>query len=513
LEASALNHSARLPLLVGFSPHLRLQRDERLIALVRRGHEGAFEALVQRYQPRLLSFCRNMLGSVEDAEDVLQEVFASAYGAIRADDRPINARPWLYRIARNRCLNQLRAPVHSGQDSMDTFERDGGATTAETVQRREDFRLIVSDVRELPETQRSALLLREVEALTYDQIAHAMDTTVPAVKSLLVRARVSLAEAAEARTLTCGEVRLELGSAAEGLSKPSAPARRHVKSCDRCRSFKRQLRQTSRAFAAAYPVAPLLLVKKLLGAKLGGGAVGSASAAGGSAGGGALGSAVTAAVAPLATKGVASVVAAAIVTAGAVEVDQLRDDSPDRRSGSSHSQDAAAERSREGEARTGERLGLTAEAEVASSDRGRSAATALLDPIEPRARSRGRDGGAAHADEPAPAATAATVGAEPASAEPVPDETEAPGESAALPGAPAAEQIPMDAPTGDGGAAKPEGSVGGGDVAGQPAPGDGSEGEGGSGHGEGAESKPKTTASDGERPREQSPGALDLVRR
>jgi DNA-directed RNA polymerase specialized sigma24 family protein len=68
-----------------------------LIALTRRGHQGAFEALVQRYQPRLLAFCRHMLGSREDAEDVLQEVFTAAFNAIRADDRPINARPWLYR--------------------------------------------------------------------------------------------------------------------------------------------------------------------------------------------------------------------------------------------------------------------------------------------------------------------------------------------------------------------------------------------------------------------------------
>ena len=51
-----------------------------------------------------------MLGSTEDAEDVLQEVFAAAYNAMLADDRPINARPWLYRIARNRCLNHLRRP-------------------------------------------------------------------------------------------------------------------------------------------------------------------------------------------------------------------------------------------------------------------------------------------------------------------------------------------------------------------------------------------------------------------
>ncbi|MGH2716094.1 MAG: RNA polymerase sigma factor, partial [Thermoleophilaceae bacterium] len=279
LEASALQHTARLPALAGRSPLLRLQSDERLVALIRRGHHGAFEALVQRYQPRLLAFCRHMLGSQEDAEDVLQEVFAASFNAICADERPINARPWLYRIARNRCLNHLRRPQPAGQDSMDVFERDGGTTTADTVHKREEFRHIVADVQELPETQRTALLLREIDALSYEQIAEAMDTTVPSVKSLLVRARVALAEAAEARLLTCAEVRLELGQVAEGIARSSAPVRRHMKGCERCRTFKGELRKTSRALAAIYPIGPLLFMKKLWVAKLGAGA-GAGAAAG-----------------------------------------------------------------------------------------------------------------------------------------------------------------------------------------------------------------------------------------
>ncbi len=149
MEASALRHQAALPL-GGRSPLLRLQSDEKLVALTRSGHNGAFEALVQRYQPRLLAFCRHMLASQEDAEDVLQEVFAAAYNALLGDDRPINARPWLYRIARNRSLNHLRKPRDAGQDSMDVFEQDNGVTTAETVHRREEFRQIVSDVRTSP---------------------------------------------------------------------------------------------------------------------------------------------------------------------------------------------------------------------------------------------------------------------------------------------------------------------------------------------------------------------------
>jgi RNA polymerase sigma factor (sigma-70 family) len=335
MEASALRQSPALPALAGRSPLLRLQSDERLIALTRRGQLGAFEALVQRYQPRLLAFCRHMLGSQEDAEDVLQEVFTAAFNAIRADDRPINARPWLYRIARNRSLNHLRRPQPAGQDSMDIFERDGGTTTADTVHKREEFRQIVADVHQLPETQRTALLLREIDALSYDQIAEAMDTTVPSVKSLLVRARVSLAEAAEARLLTCDEVRVELGQVAEGLARTSAPVRRHLKVCDRCRIFRVELRKTTRALAAVYPLGPLVLLKKLWVAKAGVGGAGAAGAAatGGAAGGTGMagvamtaaggitaGGAVSAGVSTIASKAAAGMAAAVIVTAGAVEV-------------------------------------------------------------------------------------------------------------------------------------------------------------------------------------------------
>ncbi len=290
---------------------------------------------MQRYQPRLLAFCRHMLGSQEDAEDVLQEAFAAAFNAICADERPINARPWLYRIARNRCLNHLRRPQPAGQDSMDVFERDGGTSTADTVHKREEFRHIVSDVQELPETQRTALLLREIDALSYDQIAEAMDTTVPSVKSLLVRARVALAEASEARLLTCEEVRLELGQVAEGLARSSPPVRRHLKACDRCRTFKGELRTTTKALAAVYPVVPFLFLKKLWVAKIGFGGAGAAAASGGgagmagtgmagvaatAAGGITAGGAVSAGVGTLASKAAAGMAAAVIVTAGAVEV-------------------------------------------------------------------------------------------------------------------------------------------------------------------------------------------------
>jgi RNA polymerase sigma factor (sigma-70 family) len=312
---------------------LRLQSDERLIAMIRRGQHAAFETLFSRYQSRLLAFCRHMLGSKEDAEDVLQEVFAAAFNAILADEREINVRPWLYRIARNRSLNHLRKASAIGVDSMDVHYAENGVSTAEKVMRRESFRQLIGDVGQLPETQRTALLLREIDALSYEQISDAMETTVPAVKSLLVRARISLAEASEARKLTCDEVRMELGEVAEGLVKLTPAVRRHVRDCDRCRSFKKHLKENNVALAAIMPVAPLFLLKKLLLSKLGGtagagsahvagaggaGAAASVTAVGGASAGGSL---LTAGAGALATKAVAGLAVAAIVTAGTVEAE------------------------------------------------------------------------------------------------------------------------------------------------------------------------------------------------
>lgn len=361
MEASALTHASQRGLLARRSPLLKLQGDAKLIAMARGGNPGAFETIVDRYQPRLLGFCRQMLGSTHDAEDVLQEVFVNAYKAMLADEREINLRPWLYRIARNRCLNHLRKPTADAQESMDMVPVVEAASTAEKVSNREEFRQLLDDVGKLPETQRSALLLREMDAMSYEEIAATMETSVPSVKSLLVRARISLAEASQARQLTCGEVRLALAEAAEGLRKASGPVRRHVRDCDECADFRAQVRTNEKVMAALAPTGALIALKGFIVSKLGlggsaGGATGGASATGvgagagagataatgaaGAAGAGAGAAGVSAAAAgaavggagaaggigavggALGTKAVAGVVTAAVLTAGAVEVKQ-----------------------------------------------------------------------------------------------------------------------------------------------------------------------------------------------
>jgi RNA polymerase sigma factor (sigma-70 family) len=199
-----MNSTALAPRLPIFAQRRRsrllaLETDDRLVALTRQGHEAAFEVMVERYEKRMLVFCRNLVRSNEDARDMVQDVFASAHRAMLQDERPIHVKAWLCRIARNRCLNYLRRPQPIGVDSIDDFDA-ATASAAETAGAREDLQELVGDVQSLPENQRTALVLREMEALSYDQIAAVMDKTVPAVKSLLVRARVTLAEKAMERS-------------------------------------------------------------------------------------------------------------------------------------------------------------------------------------------------------------------------------------------------------------------------------------------------------------------------
>ena len=336
MEASAITQSD----LVGLrapSAFLRLQSDEKLVTLTRRGNQSAYEALVGRYHTRILGFTRHMLASKEDAEDVTQESFAAAYSAMMADERAINVKPWLYRIARNRSLNHLRRQTAIGVDDFDHHVANQGRTTEDEVGQREDLRQLMTDVRDLPESQRTALLLREIDALSYDQIAEAMETTVPSVKSLLVRARGGLAEAAEARQISCEEVRIELAEVAEGLTKLSPPVRRHTRDCERCKGFQATLKQNNKALAMLLPIGPLLVLKKLVLAHLG-----TTASAGGTATATAGGGLFSGAVGTVATKAAATMAAAAIVTTGAVEVNKATTAAPTRESAAAITQSEPA---------------------------------------------------------------------------------------------------------------------------------------------------------------------------
>ena len=222
------------------SPLLRLRSDEQLLALFRSGREDAFRILHDRYHDRLLAYVRHMLRGNSEAEDIVQDVFLRAYGALRTGEREITVRPWLYRVAHNRCIDYVRrAPATPLQpDEL----LPGGIDPVAAAEQREDLRRLVADLHALPDAQRSALIIRELEGLSYDDLATTLGVTVPAVKSLLVRARSGLAEAAEARDADCATIREQLALAVDRPGRPPRMLRDHLRGCSGCRAHRQALR-------------------------------------------------------------------------------------------------------------------------------------------------------------------------------------------------------------------------------------------------------------------------------
>ncbi len=299
---------------------MRLRSDEQLVASFRDGNNEAFRVIYDRYRQRLFAYTRQMLpGSRQDAEDALQDVFVRAFGGLRANDRDLALCAWLYRIAHNRCIDELRRPALAAPELMELVRPPLSDPITEAEQ-RESLRRLIADVRRLPEQQRSALLMRELTGMSYAEIAGALAVSVPAVKSLLVRARVSLAQANEARETSCSDIREDLIVAHDRGVRPNGMARRHLRDCAGCRQFRGHLRGTSRQFAALLPaLGPAGVLAKLLG--FGGGAGGGAAAGGAAATAGTGGTVASAGVLATGAGHAATILAAAVITAGgAVEI-------------------------------------------------------------------------------------------------------------------------------------------------------------------------------------------------
>ncbi len=290
---------------------LALAGDDRLVEQIRRGNEIAFEVAFERHGAGILGFCRHMVGSREEAEDVVQHTFAAAFRDLQRDgERSIALKAWLYTIARNRCVSVLRA---RREDTAELHElpTDG---LSEQVERRADLRELLSDVRQLPDEQRAALLLSEAAGLSHAEVAQVLDCEVGSVKGLVFRARSSLIERRAARETPCGEIREQLATLRGGALRRNE-LRHHLRACPGCSAYREELRHQRKMLAVALPVTPTLGLKgSVLGAAgLTAGAVGGTSAGAGAI---ALGSAAMAKVA------IVGVVAGGGIVAGEVVIDR-----------------------------------------------------------------------------------------------------------------------------------------------------------------------------------------------
>lgn len=171
---------------------LRCQPDSRLVALVREGRDRAFEEIVRRYREPLVSYAGAIVPA-HRAEDVVQEGLARAHTAIAGGHEEIRLKPWLYTIVRNRALNDLRdEPIHDHLD--ENF--DGVPQPPDIAARRAELAALTASVRELPPAQRDAIVQRELEGRSHQEIATSLGTTPGAVRGLIFRARTALRDAA-----------------------------------------------------------------------------------------------------------------------------------------------------------------------------------------------------------------------------------------------------------------------------------------------------------------------------
>jgi RNA polymerase sigma-70 factor, ECF subfamily len=176
--------------------------DQQLVERVQAGEKAAFDLLVRKYQHRVLKLVSRFVSDAAEAEDVSQEAFLKAYRALASFRGDSAFYTWLYRIAINTAKNALvsnrRRPVDFDLDLQDPEQYDRHARlkegdTPEGVLLTEEIRSVVEKAMEqLPEDLRTAIVLRELEGLSYEEIAEAMDCPVGTVRSRIFRAREAI---------------------------------------------------------------------------------------------------------------------------------------------------------------------------------------------------------------------------------------------------------------------------------------------------------------------------------
>ncbi len=189
-----------MPTLLSLRAPLAGATDEQLVDLVRAGDERAFAEIVDRYEARLTAFARRLLGCAHhDAEEVVQDAFWRALRALRASDREMALKAWLFTIVRNRALDVLRRPARTVDlEPHAPVLRDMGGDPHERAVHAEDLEALVAGLRRLPARQRTALVLHEMGDESHGTIARRLDVSVGGSKALVSRARAGLAQARRA---------------------------------------------------------------------------------------------------------------------------------------------------------------------------------------------------------------------------------------------------------------------------------------------------------------------------
>ncbi len=191
---------ARFPSSPGDASSAEDAEDVRLMRLVGRGDTAAFEELVRRHQTLVLGTVSRMLGANSDVEDIAQQVFVRVWKSAKRYVARAKFTTWLLKITRNLVFNELRrskrrshVPMQADPDAEEIPLADEKATAPDAAALEKELQGAIDQaIAALPETQRMALVLRRYEELSYEEIGEVLKLSVPAVKSVLFRARTEL---------------------------------------------------------------------------------------------------------------------------------------------------------------------------------------------------------------------------------------------------------------------------------------------------------------------------------
>src|ERR1700684_4463133 len=228
---------------------LRMRSDATLVERFAAGDEAAFDVIYERHRPVVLAVCMGVLGTPPDAEDATQETFSALAVTLRTRP-PAELRPWLIRVARNATIDTTRRRRHR----LLTLDGEIPEVAARpTTSGKAELAVVLDGIRELPEGQRMALLMRELGGHSYSEIAEFLETDEESVKGLIARARVGLRTYREATELSCATARDTISAEPDGR-RHDKKNRRQLTTGPSCRSSRAALRSDAKTLRAALPL-------------------------------------------------------------------------------------------------------------------------------------------------------------------------------------------------------------------------------------------------------------------
>lgn len=274
----------------GLGRPVRLLSDSALAEKASGGDARAFEEIYRRYHQAVYRYCRSIVGNDHDAMDALQGTMTKALRSIPGGGSEVRLKPWLYRVAHNECIDLIRRRRHHAD--VEDIDPESTSRTESDAAVRDRLRQVLKDIDHLPERQRSALVMRELNGLGFDEIGDALGTSASVSRQTVYEARVALQDLEVGRNMLCEDVRQEI-SAGDRRKLRGRAIRAHLRSCAECQAFRRGIGDREHQLQVFVPYLPAAAAASILsgisgiggsggtGALVGGGGSGAAAVAGG----------------------------------------------------------------------------------------------------------------------------------------------------------------------------------------------------------------------------------------